>query len=106
MLLEVSGHVVWTAHDGLAAVDAATEYRPHVVFLDIGLPKLDGYAVAERLRAQPSLQGVVLVAITGYGQATDRERTHRAGFGRHLIKPVEFAAVEQILTEIGKPTAH
>lgn len=102
MLLEASGHVVWMAHDGVAAVEAAGQYRPHVVFLDIGLPKLDGYEVAKRLRDDMVIGDVVIVAITGYGQAVDRERTSSAGFDYHLVKPVDFSNVEKILKEISQ----
>jgi PAS domain S-box-containing protein len=102
MLLEVSGHVVWLAHDGVAAVAAAAEYRPHVLFLDIGLPKLDGYRVAECLRSNAATRDIVLVAITGYGQAADREQARAAGFDHHLVKPVDFPSVEEILAQISK----
>lgn len=106
MLLEVSGHVAWLAHDGLAALEAASSYRPHVVLLDIGLPKLDGYAVAARLRNDPLHRDALLVAMTGYGQAADRERGREAGFDHHLVKPVDFANVEQVLTEASKKLPH
>jgi CheY-like chemotaxis protein len=72
MLLRESGHDVRTAHDGQAAFREALDYRPHVVLLDIGLPGLDGYEVAKRIREQPILRKVVLVALTGYGQEADR----------------------------------
>jgi PAS domain S-box-containing protein len=100
MLLEVAGHVVWLAHDGVAALEAVGEYRPHVVFLDIGLPKLDGYEVAKRLHADSATANIVLVAMTGYGQAADRERARDAGFDCHLVKPVDFSDVERVLAEI------
>jgi len=101
MLLEVSGHVVWMAHDGQAAIAAVSEYRPQIVLLDIGLPKLDGFTVAKRLREEPALHGIVLVAITGYGQAMDHQRSRDAGFDHHLVKPVAFSSVEEILVQVG-----
>lgn len=104
MLLQSSGHSVLIAHDGLAAVETAKKHVPHVIMLDIGLPKLDGYAVAASLRAEPTLHDAVFIAVTGYGQLADREQAVRAGFDRHLVKPVDFAAVEQILVECARKT--
>jgi CheY-like chemotaxis protein len=68
-----------------------------VVLLDIGLPELNGYEVAKQIRQQPALQSVVLVAMTGYGQETDRQRAQAAGFDHHLVKPADFGKVQQIL---------
>jgi PAS domain S-box-containing protein len=102
MLLRESGHDVRTAHDGPNALEAALNYRPNVVLLDIGLPGLDGYEVAKRLRQQPVLQQVALVAMTGYGQESDRQRSQQAGFDHHLVKPVDFGKVEQILATISE----
>jgi PAS domain S-box-containing protein len=99
LLMELSGHSVTLAHDGLAAVDAIATQKPEIVFLDIGLPKLDGYAVAENLQVRKLAP--VLVAVTGYGQASDRERSREAGFDHHLVKPVDFSHVERILTDVG-----
>jgi CheY-like chemotaxis protein len=76
---------------------AALEYRPDVVLLDIGLPLVDGFAVAKRLRQEPALGDVVLVALTGYGQESDRQQSREAGFDHHLVKPVDFAKIESIL---------
>ena len=100
LLLEASGHEVRSASDGLSAVDAAVDFRPNVVLLDIGLPGIDGFEVAKRLRQSPSLAGVVLVAMTGYGQGTDKLRSQEAGFDHHLVKPVEFGKVQQILATV------
>ena len=97
MLLKESGYDVRTAHDGPTALEAALDYRPNVMLLDIGLPGLDGFEVAKRMRQQPILQKVVLVAMTGYGQDADRQRSQEAGFDHHLVKPVDFGNVEQIL---------
>jgi PAS domain S-box-containing protein len=97
-LLQIWGHEVRTANDGPAALAVAEEYRPDVVLLDIGLPGMDGYEVAQRLREIPGLGNTVLVAVTGYGQESDRRRTREAGFNRHLVKPVEPSHLQEILT--------
>jgi CheY-like chemotaxis protein len=100
MLLEASGHEVRTAHDGPAAVRAALEYRPDLVVLDIGLPGLNGYEVAKRIRQNPVLTNVVLVALTGYGQEADREASRQAGFDHHLVKPARLEQLQQILAGV------
>lgn len=87
-LLESSGHQTRVAHDGPSALDAAREQRPDVVLLDIGLPGMDGYQVAEQLRGMEGMERALLVALTGYGQDEDRQRSHEAGIDFHLIKPV------------------
>ncbi|QJW92958.1 PAS domain S-box protein [Frigoriglobus tundricola] len=96
-LLQISGHVTRTAHSGPAALTAAAEHRPDLVFLDIGLPGLDGYEVARRLRADPLTAGTVLVALTGWGTEDDRRKTKEAGFDFHLTKPVEGDRVMALL---------
>ena len=80
-------HSVHVASDGTQAIAAAAALRPHVVLLDIGLPDLDGYTVAERIRAQMGADCPLLVALTGFGRKEDRDRAHRAGFDAHLVKP-------------------
>ena len=100
VLLQLWGHEVRTAQDGPAALTVAAEYRPDVVLLDIGLPGMSGYEVAQRLREIPGLAGTVLVAVTGYGQESDRRRTREAGFNRHLVKPVEPAHLQEILAAV------
>jgi len=99
-LLEMIGHKTRLAYDGPSAVQAATDYRPDVVLLDIGLPGLDGYEVAEHIRQQAALKGVMLVALTGYGQDADRQRSHDAGFDYHLTKPADFDDIEKILASL------
>jgi signal transduction histidine kinase len=89
-LLKLAGHKVSMAHDGHAALEAARAERPEVVLLDIGLPGIDGYMVARRLRDDPELGKLRLVAVSGYGQPDDRRRTAEAGFDVHLVKPVDF----------------
>ncbi len=102
MLLLASGHEVRMAHDGPAALKAAVDYRPEVMMLDIGLPMMNGFEVAEKLRAQAAFQDTVLVAVTGYGQEKDRKRTKEAGFDYHLVKPAEFSEIQDILVAVAK----
>ncbi|AME28196.1 hybrid sensor histidine kinase/response regulator [Burkholderia sp. PAMC 26561] len=97
LLVELLDHDVRTAYDGLTALDIAIQYRPNVALLDIGLPGIDGYEVATRIRKQAGLEGMVLVAITGYGQESDRQLATQAGFDHHLVKPVDFDRVQRIL---------
>jgi CheY-like chemotaxis protein len=100
MLLESVGHHVRLAYDGEAALIVAEECKPHVIFLDIGLPNLDRYEVARRLRQHPLHRNTRLVAMTGYGHGADRDRAHVAGFDHDLIKPVDFSGVVQILAGV------
>ena len=97
MLLELEGHEVVTAHDGAQALEAAAAQRPDVAFLDIGMPKLNGYEVAERLRALDPTHRVRLIALTGWGQPEDRARSAAAGFDHHLTKPIDFEIMAEIL---------
>ena len=97
MLIEMSGHEIRIAHDGPEALDAARQFKPEVVFLDIGLPTMDGYEVARRMREQPSLAGAILVALTGWGSEDHKRQSKEAGFDFHLTKPVEVTAIEEIL---------
>ena len=101
MLLELTGNETYVAHDGDAGVKAATTFRPDVVLLDIGLPKLNGYQAARKIREQPSGKRVVLVALTGWGQEEDQEKSREAGFDAHLVKPVDFAVLSKLLAEVG-----
>ena len=100
-LLEVSGHEVRITYDGPSALDSVGQYRPDVVLLDIGLPGLSGFEVAKLIRQQAELKGIVLVAMTGYGQETDRKNSQEAGFDHHLVKPADFDALERILAAAG-----
>jgi CheY-like chemotaxis protein len=96
----VSGHSVRTAHDGLAAIEVALEFVPDVVLLDIGLPELNGLEVAVRLRKEPALAHVALVALTGYGQETDRQKALQAGFDHHMVKPASYDKMTEILVRV------
>ena len=88
MLLKVSGHQVYTAHDGLEALAAVSRLHPDVVLLDIGLPKLNGYEVCRRIRKEPWGAAITIIALTGWGQDEDRKKSTEAGFDAHLVKPV------------------
>jgi CheY-like chemotaxis protein len=100
MLLRALGHDVLTVHDGEQAVAAAAGFRPDVVLLDIGLPKMNGYEAARRIRDQGG-RGVTLVALTGWGQEEDRRRSREAGFDHHLTKPVAPAVLLELLAAAG-----
>ncbi len=97
MILRMEGHDVRVAHDGPAALAAVEADPPDLVFLDIGMPVLNGYDVARRLRQRPGLEHLLLVAMTGWGQEEDRRRSHEAGFDYHLVKPADPAALRQLL---------
>jgi CheY-like chemotaxis protein len=99
-LLELNGHDTRVANDGDEAVRAAHEFRPDVVFLDIGMPGKDGYEVARELRASPETRDTVLVALTGWGAKDDRARSREAGFDHHLTKPAGLAAVDELLGQM------
>ena len=101
LLLKVTGHEVQTAHTGPAALEGARGFQPEVVLLDIGLPGMNGYEVARELRKEPGLQGVVLVAMTGYGQEENRRRSCEAGFQAHLVKPLDPAVLKELLDHPG-----
>jgi DNA-binding response OmpR family regulator len=96
MLLRLSGHEVVTAYDGSEALTTAAQRQPDVILLDIGLPGLNGYDVAQRIRRQRG-NDVVLVALTGWGQEEDRRLSAQAGFDAHLVKPVDYAGLTSLL---------
>jgi signal transduction histidine kinase len=99
LLLRALGHEVRVVGDGPAALEAASSFRPDVALLDIGLPEMDGYEVARRLRRDPALGDAVLVALSGYGQEEDRRRSHAAGFDVHLVKPVDLEGLQALLAD-------
>jgi CheY-like chemotaxis protein len=99
VLLEYWGYEVQVAHDGPAALTAAGTYQPDVVLLDIGLPRMDGWAVARQLRVQVGLERAFLIAMSGYAQERDRELSRQAGCDHHLVKPFNPLDLEQLLAE-------
>jgi signal transduction histidine kinase/ActR/RegA family two-component response regulator len=106
MLLRLQNHEVRVAHDGMGALEAVKNYRPEIIFLDLGMPGLDGYEVARRLRRMPELDQTILAALTGWGQQEDRRRTAEAGFDHHLVKPLEPKTLDRVLTDLQtKPVA-
>ncbi len=105
MMLRLLGNEAHTAHDGLEAVEAAGRLRPDLILLDIGMPKLNGYDTARRIREQPWGRGVVLVALTGWGQEADRRKSREAGFDAHMTKPIEPGGLEKLLAGLRSVTA-
>jgi PAS domain S-box-containing protein len=100
VLLRLSGHEVATVACGTDALTYAVDFQPKVVILDIGLPDIDGYEVARRLREMPEMRHAKLVAVTGYGQDEDRKHSRMAGFDYHFLKPVDFDAISEVLTTV------
>ena len=101
LFLRIHGHETRVVHDGLSALEAANQFRPEVVFLDIGLPGMDGYELARRFRELPETNAAKVIAVTGYGQESDRERTRASGFDMHLVKPVDPEKLSLVLAEGG-----
>src|SRR5687768_17518528 len=104
LVLQMAGSVVRTAHDGLDAIDAVAGFQPEIILMDIRMPKMDGYEAARRLRAGPGGGGLVLIALTGWGQPEHLEKSRRAGFDAHLTKPVEAEKLLQVLAGFGPRT--
>ena len=105
-LLQLSGHEVFTATNGGTALQSAERHMPEVVLLDIGMPMLDGYEVAKRIRAQPWGQRITLVALTGWGQDSDRRRSREAGFDSHLVKPLDLETLTDLLARLPSRSPH
>jgi two-component system CheB/CheR fusion protein len=99
-MLKLGGHEVRTAHDGPAALEAARLFQPQVVLCDIGLPGMNGYEIAARLRAAPEFNQALLIALTGYGQEEARRRAKEAGFDYHLVKPIKPSALSALLDSL------
>src|SRR4029077_11082322 len=97
LMLKFAGHTVGVAHDGLEALETAKTFEPHAALLDLGMPKLNGYETAQRIRQQPWGNNMVLIALTGGGEEEDKRRSREAGFNAHLIKPVDHRSLEKIL---------
>jgi CheY-like chemotaxis protein len=100
----LAGHAAQVAYDGPTALALASQFKPHLVLLDLGLPGMDGHAVGRALRQRPETQDTVLVAVTGWGHEEDRRKSQEAGFARHLVKPVDPAVLQTVLAEL-RPSA-
>ena len=98
-MLAAEGHDVRTATNGPSALAIVEEFHPHVALLDIGMPGMSGYELARRLRAEPHLSGIILVAVTGWGQDEDRRRSKEAGLDHHLTKPVDPRVVQALIAD-------
>lgn len=103
LLLQTKGHETRIATDGEAALEAADEFRPNCVVLDLGLPRMDGYEVARQLRARPYGDGLILIALTGWAGRDVRTRAADAGFDYHLVKPVNWEELEKIVESARSP---
>jgi CheY-like chemotaxis protein/two-component sensor histidine kinase len=97
LLLELQGHQVHVAHAGQAALQIASQCNPEVILLDIGMPGMNGYEVAKHLRSQPAFSDTLLIAVTGYGRASDVKQTESAGFDHHLVKPIDYDKLQSLL---------
>ena len=104
MILQISGHEVRVVHDGATAVEIADAFVPDFAFLDIGLPRINGYEVAKRLRASEITCDAALVAVTGWGQEDDKRRAREAGFDLHMVKPVEPDQILEVLASFKRPS--
>jgi PAS domain S-box-containing protein len=100
MLLNITGNKTFLAHDGVEALEAVEKYRPEVILLDIGLPKLDGHEVCRRVREQPWGKDIIIIALTGWGQEDDRRKSEEAGFNGHLVKPVDYDRLLELLGQL------
>ncbi|HEU5116614.1 MAG TPA: response regulator, partial [Isosphaeraceae bacterium] len=96
-LTRVFKQEVKVVHDGHSALETAPEFRPEMILLDIGMPGMDGYETARRLRERPECRQIRIVALTGWGQIRDRERTEEAGFDQHLVKPIAPGAIRDLI---------
>ncbi len=99
LMLELIGNEVWTAHDGVEAVEAAEAFRPQVILMDVGMPRLNGYEATRRIREQPWGRSVIIIALTGWGQEGDRLQSKEAGCNGHLVKPVSLPDLDRLLAE-------
>ena len=105
LLLELKGNDVRTASDGRQALAAAEAFRPELIFLDIGMPGLDGHEVCRRIRTESWGRALPIVALTGWSQEDDRRRSQQSGFTHHLVKPAEPATLERLLADLTGPAS-
>jgi CheY-like chemotaxis protein len=97
LVSKLGPHEVEVAHDGPSALEVVERFAPDLVLLDLGLPRMDGYEVARRLRESPEQGGLMLVAVTGYDGPEERQRTEEAGFNEHVVKPVDLETLRRLL---------
>jgi CheY-like chemotaxis protein len=102
VLLESEGYVVDIATDGMSALDKTREFLPEVVILDIGLPGMSGFEVAQRMRQMPETRAALLIALTGYGEAESRMRSKKAGFDHHVVKPADIDSLLGLISQAGR----
>jgi len=105
LLLRLDGHDARAAFSGPETIKTVEDFAPDVVFLDLGLPVMDGYQVAQRLKEMPALEHTMLVALTGYGFNEDKERTRRAGFDHHIVKPADIDELQNLLLRVAERKA-
>jgi CheY-like chemotaxis protein len=103
-LLQNLGQNVYLANDVASAIELAKESLPEIVISDIAMPEIDGLEFARRMRHQPGMEGVIMVALTGFGEREHREQTSAAGYNYHLVKPVSVEALEELLASVGSPS--
>jgi CheY-like chemotaxis protein len=100
LLLRVKGHEVCTARDGLEAIDRAADFHPEIILMDLGMPKLNGYDATRRIRETPNGKKMHIIALTGWGQASDIARSVEAGCNAHMVKPVDFLVLDNLLANL------
>ena len=100
MLLELLGNQVYTARDGIEAIEAAERFRPDLVLMDMGMPRMNGYDATRRIREQPWGQPITMVAVTGWAREEDRQKSQEAGFNGHLIKPVDHRVLTKLVADL------
>lgn len=98
MLLEMLGHTVVTADSGQGAIVLSEQFRPQIIFMDLGMPEMDGFAAAKRIREKPWGENIVIVALSGWGQDEDKRKSKEAGFDHHLVKPAELSELKKVLS--------
>ena len=101
MFFDLEGYDTRTAYNGPTGLEIARDHRPHVAFIDIGMPEMDGNETARRLREIPGCESTILIALTGWGQEDDRRKTQEAGFNHHLVKPAAPAMLREMLAQLG-----
>ncbi len=99
-MLQLLGNEVRAAYDGVEAVELAEKFRPRVILMDIGMPRVNGYEATRQIREQPWGRDIVVIALTGWGQEVDRARSKEAGCDGHLVKPVDLAALEKLMVDL------